>query len=286
MAQAGEVLRALAAAHDGLDAGLVAVAAEGDGRPPPPGGGKGVFTGRLERALLDGEVDVAVHSMKDLPAPFADGLEVDCFLPREDPRDVLVSPAGCGLDGLPRGASVGTSSPRRRALLLNLRPDLRVVPLHGNVDTRLARLRDGEVDAAVLAAAGLNRLGHDGAGAAPLDPATVLPAACQGILGVQRRRGDRRTARLLGPLNDAATAAAAAAERAFLAGIAGSCGTPVAALASAAGGGLTLRAAVARPDGGEVLRDGRRGAWGEAATLGAGAAAELLERAGAGFFDD
>lgn len=286
MAQAGEVRDRLAAAHPGIDAAIVPVATAGDRHPRPPptaAGGKGMFTGELEQALLAGRIDIAVHSMKDLPAPLSRGLEIDCCLPREDPRDMLVSPDAWTLEGLPRGAAVGTSSPRRRALLLYHRPDLRIVPLRGNVDTRLARLGNGEVDAAVLAAAGINRLGRRDVAATVLDPATVLPAACQGIIGVQRRAGDRRIAALLEPVNDPAARASAAAERALLAGLDGSCRTAIAALASPRGDRLTLRSAIARPDGGEVLEAERQGSWSDAAALGASAAAELRERSGPGF---
>ena len=286
MAQAGEVRDRLAAAHPGIDAEIVPVATAGDRRPrppPPAAGGKGMFTGELEQALLAGRIDIAVHSMKDLPAPLSSGLEIDCCLPREDPRDMLVSPQAWTLEGLPRGAAVGTASPRRRALLLFRRPDLRIVPFHGNVDTRLARLGNGEVDAAVLAAAGINRLGRRDIAATALDPSTVLPAACQGIIGVQRRAGDRRIAALLEPVNDPAARASATAERALLAGLDGSCRTAIAALALPRGDRLTLRSAIARPDGGEVVEAERRGPWSAAAALGASAAAELRERSGPGF---
>ena len=199
---------------------------------------------------------------------------------------MLVASGARDLDALPAAATFGTSSPRRRALALRRRPDLRVVPLHGNVETRLGRVRDGEIDATILAAAGLNRLGYGDVGAVPLDPGTFLPAACQGIVGAQRRAEDRATAALLAPLNDAAAAACAVAERAFLEGTEGSCATPVAALASCAAGRLTLRAAIARPDGSEVLETGREGPADAAAALGAAAAAELRGRAGPDFFDD
>ena len=287
MAQAGEVRDRLTAAHGGLDATIVPITTTGDRHPRPPApaaGGKGMFTGELEQALLDGRIDIAVHSMKDLPAPLRRGLEIDCYLPREDPRDMLVSPDAWDLAGLPPEATVGTASPRRRALLLYHRPDLRIVPFRGNVDTRLARLESGEVDATVLAAAGINRLGRRDVTGIALDPSTVLPAACQGIIGVQRRAGDRRAAALLEPVNDPAATASATAERALLVGLDGSCRTAIAALASPHGDRLTLRSAIARPDGGEVLETERRGSWSDAAALGASAATELRERSGPGFF--
>ena len=285
LAQADEVRRGLARLDPSFEGEIVAIRTAGDRiRRDMPPDGKGAFTKEIETALLDGKIDVAVHSMKDVPSRLPDGLLIDCFLPRRDPRDALIAPQARNLVELPVGATVGTSSLRRKALLLHRRSDLDVVPLRGNVDTRLERVARGDMDATLLAVAGLDRLGRMGAGMSPLDPADMLPAVCQGIIGVERRADDGRVAELLRHLDDAAAAAAAAAERALLAGLDGSCRTPVAALALLDGDRLTLRSAIVRPDGSELLETSREGGRAEAAQLGADAAAELRGRAKADFF--
>ncbi len=216
-------------------------------------GDKGLFTRELEEALGEGRIDVAVHSLKDLPTEMPDGLALGAVLQREDPRDALVGPWTGGLDGLPDGARVGTSSLRRRAQLLARRPDLRVVDLRGNVPTRLTKRERGECDAAVLALAGLRRLGLEHAVGTVLEPQAMLPAVGQGALAVQSRRGDARVAALLGPLDHGPTRLAVAAERGFLARLEGGCQVPVGCLATTATTSLRLRGLVADVDGSVVV---------------------------------
>ncbi|MFQ5783966.1 MAG: hydroxymethylbilane synthase [Alphaproteobacteria bacterium] len=250
-------------------------------------GGKGLFTKEIEQALQSGAVDVAVHSMKDVPTWLPDGLAVAALLPRGDPRDALLAPAADSIAGLARGAVVGTASVRRQAQLLSKRPDLRVTLFRGNVHTRLRKLAAGEVDATLLAWAGLVRLGLAAeAGATPLDPAEMLPAAAQGAIGAECRADDERTRRLLAAISHAPTEAAIAAERALLAALDGSCRTPIAALAEPdGGGGLRLRALVARPDGRAVFATNRRGTVADAAAMGDDAGRELRGAAGPSVFD-
>jgi hydroxymethylbilane synthase len=249
-------------------------------------GGKGLFTKEIEEAMLEGSIDIAVHSMKDVPTWFPDGLMIDCLLPREDPRDALIAPAVGSIADLPEGVTVGTASLRRKALLLHRRPDLKVVPLRGNVDTRLGKVAAGEVDATFLALAGLIRLGREDVGATPIAADEMLPAVCQGIVGIEQRQDDDRVAALLAPLNDAETADRAAAERTLLAGLDGSCRTPIAALADITGNDMYFRAAIVRPDGSELIETERRGAVADAAAMGDDAADELRGKAGKGFFDE
>lgn len=247
-------------------------------------GGKGLFTKEIEEALLAARVDVAIHSMKDMTATLPQGLAIAACLPREDPRDALLSPLATSLAALPKGARLGTSSLRRKALALHVRPDLVVVPLRGNVGTRIAKLEAGAADATILAVAGLRRLGLDAKITAPLAPNEMLPAPAQGVLAVEIRDDDERVHKLLAPLDDSVTAACAAAERAFMAELDGSCRTPIAALATIANGRLTLDAAIVRPDGGKLHRTQRIGAVTDAAPLGRDAGAELKARGGPDFF--
>jgi hydroxymethylbilane synthase len=291
LAQAGEVEARLRAAHPALGReGAIArsvIKTTGDkvlDRPLYEMGGKGLFTKEIEEALLDGRIDLAVHSVKDLPAFLPPGLAVVCILPREDPRDVLVSAKARSIAELLRGARIGTSSPRRQAQILALRPDLEIVGLRGNVETRLRKIRDGEADATLLALAGLRRLGLEAEATAVLDSSEFLPAVGQGALGIECRADDARVRDLLAPLNDPESAASVAAERALLAALEGSCRTPIAGLAEISGGEIALRALIASPDGRSVLRTERRGAVKDAARLGADAGAELRARAGNDFF--
>ena len=293
--QAGAVRDALVAAHAHLaEPGaleITIIRTTGDAvrdRTLADIGGKGLFTKEIEQALLDGAVDMAVHSMKDVPTWLPDGLAIPCLLAREDPRDALVARGVASISALAQGAVVGTASVRRQAQLLSKRPDLEVVLFRGNVGTRLRKLRAGEVDATLLALAGLRRLALvDEAGAVPLDPAEMLPAVGQGAIGVECRAGDDRVRELLAPLDHAPTATAIAAERALLAALDGSCRTPIAGLGELDGaGGLRLRALVARPDGSAVHTTERRGPASEAVALGADAGRELRVAAGPGFFDD
>jgi hydroxymethylbilane synthase len=232
-------------------------------------GGKGLFTKEIEEALADRRIDLAVHSLKDLPAILPDGLILASVLPREDPRDALICDVADSVASLPPGACVGTSSPRRRALLLNQRPDLDIVEFRGNVETRLAKLEAGEVDATLLAVAGLTRLGLLSVPHHPLDCAEMLPAGGQGAIGLETRAGDGRTIALCTVIGDPEAALELAAERALLAAIDGSCRTPVGALARIDNGHVTLNALVARLDGSAVISKMGRVPKNSAAALGA-----------------
>lgn len=248
-------------------------------------GGKGLFTKEIEEALLSGGIDIAVHSMKDMPVLQPGGLVLDCYLPREDVRDAFVSPSLGGIAELPEGAVVGTSSLRRRAQLLNRRPDLQVVQFRGNVQTRLKKLSDGVASCTFLAMAGLTRLGMlDEVPAKAIAPEDMLPAVAQGAIGIERRDGDTATAALLEPLHDRDTGLRLAAERAFLAALDGSCETPIAGLALLDGGQIQLRGEVLRPDGSEVLNDSGDAPLEDGAKLGHEMGKQLLERAGPDFF--
>ena len=242
-------------------------------------GGKGLFVKEIEQALLAGRVDLAVHSVKDLPAELPPGLSLSTIPEREDPRDVLISAGGSSLAELPEGTLVGTSSLRRQALLLHLRPDLRIEVLRGNVETRLRRQLEGRVDATILAAAGLKRLSLRLKNGVPLDAEEFLPAIGQGALGIEIRAGDE-VAALLAPLHHPETAWAVEAERAFLSGMGGSCRTPLAARATVANGSLRLAALVASPDGKRLLRHERSGPTETAGQIGTETAALLLDRGG------
>ncbi|MCH9013322.1 MAG: hydroxymethylbilane synthase [Proteobacteria bacterium] len=293
LAQAELVRAPLAAAHPELaEAGgieVVAIKTTGDkvqDRPLAEIGGKGLFAKEIEEALLAGRIDMAVHSMKDMETRLAEGLAIGCVLEREDPRDVLISRDGSRLADLEPGALIGTASVRRQALVLNARPDLRVVNFRGNVETRLRKLEDGRVDATLLALAGLRRLGMADIAAVVLEPEEFLPAVAQGAIGVEIRAGDERARALLAPLNHVGAATEVTAERALLAALDGSCRTPIAALARLEpAGGLWLRALVAIPDGSELWRAERRGTAADAEALGRDAGEELRRRAGPALFD-
>ena len=290
LAQAHETRDRLAAAFDlpGEAFEIVTILTTGDrvqDRALKELGGKGLFTREIEADLLAGRIDIAVHSMKDMPVLQPEGLVLDCYLPREDVRDAFVSPAARGLAELPEGAVVGTSSLRRRAQLLHRRPDLQVVEFRGNVQTRLRKLADGVAVCTFLAMAGLNRLGRTDVPATPIAPDDMLPAIAQGAIGIERRLDDARVAGMLAAIHDAATAERLAAERALLAALDGSCETPIAGLAEVTGGTLRLRGQVLRPDGSEAISDDRTCPVADGAALGREMAADLLERAGPGFFD-
>lgn len=242
-------------------------------------GGKGLFVKEIEEALQTGAIDCAVHSMKDVPGELAPGLVIAAVPPREDVRDALITPDGLGLEQLPQGARLGTSSLRRMALVLAARPDLEVRNLRGNVDTRLRKLDRGDFAAVILAAAGLNRLGIKRAGIAFCDPLDFIPAVGQGALAIESR-GDE-VAALLAGLDDAATRVAVTAERAFLARAGGSCRTPLAAYATISGDDMELRALIASPDGKQVVRGRCRGPVAGAEGLGVTLAEELLDKGGA-----
>ena len=236
----------------GHDIELITVVTEGDLRPSGVPPGPGVFVTALEHALADGNVDLAVHSAKDVPLETRDSLVVAAFPEREDPRDALVTRAGgSSLDALPAGASFGTDSPRRAGFVLHIRPDLQHRSLHGNVDTRLRRLDSGQVDALILAASGLLRLGAGSRIDQHLAPEVVAPAPGQGALAIQCRAGDRRTLDALAALDDDTVRLAVLTERRVLEATGGSCRAPVGALAVVARGRLSLLAAAAAPDGSE-----------------------------------
>jgi hydroxymethylbilane synthase len=239
-------------------------------------GGKGLFVQEIDEALREGRVDLAVHSLKDLPGERPRDLVLAAFPRREDPRDVLVGAAPTTMDALPTGARVGTSSLRRSVQLLARRPDVAAMPIRGNVDTRLRKLRQGEYDALVLAAAGLRRLGLLDATATLLEPDEMLPAVGQGTLGVETRADDGEILALAEPLTDGETRTATLAERAFLEAVGGTCTTPLAAYARRAGNRLKLDAFVATPDGARVMRDGEVGDPEAPEALGRRLAARLL----------
>jgi len=252
--------------------------------PLADAGGKGLFTKEIEEALLAGVIDVAVHSSKDLPAFLPARLMLAAFLPREDPRDALVCGKADSLRELPHNALVGTSSPRRKALLKRVRPDLRIAPLRGNVETRLRKIEAGEVDATVLAAAGLKRLGLLSAASAVLEVEEFLPAAGQGAIALETRANDDRIRALAAAITDADTATALAAERAFLAALGGSCRTPIAGHAQIKDDTVSFRGLIATIDGSDVVEVFRQGRRADAAALGADAGHDVKARAGAGFF--
>lgn len=284
-------LRQSRTAQAGLEKGggvrveLKVIRTTGDERldqPLPEIGGKGLFTEELDRALLDGKIDLAVHSLKDLPTELPPGLCLAATPLRVDPRDVLVGPGArpLTLASLGRGAVVGTSSLRRAALLRAFRPDVRPRSIRGNVDTRLGKLDDGSYDALVLAAAGLLRLGLEDRASEWLEPTAWLPAPGQGALGIVTRADDRATRARVGALDDPPTRAAVGAERALLARLGGGCQLPLGALAMPAADRLRLWGLVASPDGGRVVRGDLTGASGEPEELGL-RLAELLRRRGA-----
>ena len=296
LAQARETRERLAAAHPDLAdreaCEIVAIMTTGDrvrDRALAEVGGKGLFTKEIDAALMDGRIDLGVHSMKDVPTWLPDGIEIAAVLPREDPRDAFLSPHGRRIADLPRGAVFGTASLRRQAQVLALRPDLRCVLLRGNVDTRLKKLAAGEVDATMLALAGLRRLAREAEAQAVLDPDEILPAVGQGAIGLQVRSDDRRVQDLVRLVDHPASACQVTAERACLEVLDGSCRTPIAVLAEpeAGSGGLRLRALVAKPDGSEVYRSEATGPGtgkADAEALGRTVGQELRRLAGEAFF--
>lgn len=289
LAQAHEVRDRLVAAHASLTEDaveIVVISTKGDeilDRALSEIGGKGLFTEEIEARLSSGDIDIAVHSMKDMPTALPPGLDIPCLLPREDVRDAFISPRAASLDDLPKGAVVGSASLRRQAQILNHRPDLSVITFRGNVQSRLRKLDAGEVDATLLAVAGLNRLGRADVATAIMDPDMMLPAVAQGAIGIESRIGDTRINDMLAVITCTKTMTCVTAERALLAALDGSCRTPIAALATLDGGELSLRGRVLRPDGSEVLETTRRGPAADAEALGRDAGTELKQRAGPGF---
>jgi hydroxymethylbilane synthase len=284
LTQAGWVKSQLEAAHPGLTVELVKIKTTGDKITDVPlarVGGKGLFVKEIEDALLDGRVDLAVHSMKDVPAELPDSLHIAITPKREDVRDALISRGNVALAGLPQGARVGTSSLRRRAQLLAVRPDLDIIALRGNLDTRLRKLAENHFDAILLASAGLRRMGLAGKISELLDPSLMLPAIGQGALGLELRRDDTRTLKLASFLNHAETAVAVLAERTLLARLEGGCQVPIAGLARLEGGMLRLESLVADLDGQRVVKASGTDRPEAAAELGLRVAEELLAK-GAG----
>lgn len=279
--QANQVRDRLIAAHGlaGDEVEVVTFKTTGDrvtDRPLMEIGGKGLFTKEIERALLDGEIDCAVHSMKDMAAELPAGLLMAAYLPREDPRDAFLSPKAKRIADLPQGAVVGSSSIRRQAQLKRLRPDLEVVMYRGNVDTRLRKLREGQVDATILALSGLKRMGLEGEVTAAVGTDEMLPAVAQGAIGIQIRGDDRAATDAVAPLNDPETQLAVDVERAFLRVLDGSCRTPIAGLALPGNGSrVSFRGMVLTPDGSDVRETAFEAAAGEAADAAAQAGEAL-----------
>ncbi|HTV88056.1 MAG TPA: hydroxymethylbilane synthase [Stellaceae bacterium] len=286
MFQSGLVRDRLAAAHPRLPIELVPIRTTGDRvqtRLLAEIGGKGLFTKEIEEALLRREIDLAVHSLKDMETALPAGLAIGCVLARDDPRDALVSRCGVGLAELPPGARIATASLRRRAQLLRRRGDLDVVAIRGNVNTRLDKLASGEADALVLALSGLQRLGKAALANEILPVEVMLPAVGQGALAVECRSVDADLRALLAALHDAATAACVAAERAMLAALDGSCRTPIAGLATIDGDRLILDGLLLSPDGAAERRGRRAGAVADAVPTGAALGAALRRDAGPEF---
>ncbi len=290
LAQANETRRRLVEMHGFAKAAfeIVVIKTTGDriqDKPLREVGGKGLFTKEIEDALLAGRIDIAVHSMKDMPVMQPHGLTLDCFLPREDPRDAFLSPKVETLTDLPAGARVGTSSLRRRAQILYKRPDLKVVEFRGNVQTRLRKLNEGVADCTFLAMAGLNRLGMEDAANSPVSLSDMLPAVAQGVIGIERRASDETVKDLLSPIHDFPTGYRLEAERAFLRTLDGSCEMPIAGLAELADRQIRMRGEILRPDGSECLFHEVTGSIDDAEALGISLGRTLLDAAGPYFFD-
>ena len=284
--QAEHVAARLATAHPGLVVSLVPIVTEGDriqDRSLAAEGGKGLFIKELESALQEGRADIAVHSMKDMPSELPPGFVIGAALERGDPRDAFISPRHEALAALPRGARIGTSSLRRQCQLLHARPDVEIVVLRGNVETRLRKLDAGDCDATILAVAGLERLGLQARVRAALTSQQMLSAVGQGVIGIECAAGKDEILALIRPLEHADSRTALDAERAFAARLGGSCTSPIAAHATIDGHTLSLRGLVGSPDGRSIFSDGISGPATDAVRLGAALAGRLLD-AGAGDF--
>jgi hydroxymethylbilane synthase len=290
LAQARETRARLASAHgfaeDEMEIVVISVAGDRiQDRPLSEAGGKGLFTKEIEEALLDGRIDIAVHSSKDMPTLLPDGLELSCFLPREDVRDAFIGRVAERLVDLPERAVVGSSSLRRQALIRRLRPDIEVVMFRGNVQTRLRKLGEGQVAATLLANAGLRRLGLEGVITQLLDEDDLPPAPGQGAIAIESRIGDARLAELLAPINHLPTQSALACERAFLAALDGSCRTPIAGYARIDGDHIRFSGLILRPDGTDVHAIEDEGPSSSAQAIGARAGDAVRARAGTAFFE-
>jgi hydroxymethylbilane synthase len=289
LAQAYETRSRLMAAFDLPEEAfnIVVIKTTGDkiiDRPLKEIGGKGLFTREIEQDMLSGKIDIAVHSMKDMPVLQPEGLMLDTYLPREDVRDAFVTLDGGKLADLPQGAVVGTSSLRRKAQLLNYRPDLNIVEFRGNLQTRMKKLNDGVAEATFLAMAGLKRLQMDDVPRTAIETEEMLPAVAQGAIGIERRIEDTNSAEMLEAIHDLTTGQRLAAERAFLAALDGSCETPIGGLAELDGGTIKLRGEILRVDGSEVLSHHGDAPIEDGAELGRAVAANLRSRAPDDFF--
>lgn len=290
LAQAHETRARLVAAHGLPEAAfeIVVITTSGDrvqDRPLSEAGGKGLFTKEIEEALLDGRIDIAVHSSKDMPTALPDGLELSAFLPREDAREAFISRKAARIADLPAGAKVGSSSLRRQALIRRMRPDLDVVLFRGNVQTRLRKLDEGVADGTILALAGLKRLGLEHLVTDLMSLEAFPPAPGQGAICIESRIGDQQTGALLAPIHDVPTGQALACERAFLAALDGSCRTPIAGYATVDGERLVFSGLILTPDGTDICEVAREGLAADAALIGAEVGADVRARAGAEFFE-
>lgn len=294
LAQAYETRERLMAAFDLPEQAfdIVVIKTTGDDRtmidadrPLKEIGNKGLFTKEIEEAMLDGSIDISVHSTKDMPTEQPEGLVLDVFLPREDVRDAFISAKYNSLTDLPEGAVVGTSSLRRKAQLMSVRPDLKVVEFRGNVQTRLKKLEDGVADCSFLAMAGLRRLGLENKAASAIEPDDMLPAVAQGAIGIERRADDALAEHMLAALHHAETGTRVLCERAFLRALDGSCETPIAALSEIVGTQIHLRGEVLKTDGSQRLQTEGVAPLDEAEALGRALGEQLLKDAGPGFFD-
>jgi hydroxymethylbilane synthase len=291
LVQAGEVRRLLSAVHGfGADAiEIVPIRTSGDrlkDRSLADAGGKGLFTKEIDESLLAGRIDIAVHSAKDIPTWLPEGIVIGACLERADVRDAFLSPKAARLADLPAGATVGTSSPRRKAMVLETRPDLSVADMRGNVDSRLRKLDEGEADATFLAIAGLTRLGLARKATSLLEPEDWLPAVGQGTIAIAARTGDTRFLESIATIDHADTAVALACERAYLDALGGSCNTPIGGYARVAGGGLSFSGIIVKPDGSAAHRATLTGGTGDAERIGAEAGKDLAARGGAAFFTE
>ncbi len=281
LTQTKHVKASLEALFPDLEIELKIIKTTGDrfqDRPLPAVGGKGLFTKELEDAMLDGRADMAVHSMKDLPTELPPGLALASVTEREEPWDVLVTETGHKIEDLPRSARVGTSSLRRQAQLLNYRPDFKILPLRGNLDTRLRKLHDEKMDGIVVALAGLKRMGWENRVTQVLTPEISLPSVGQGALGLEAREDDQELLEILSKLDHPATRIAVTAEREFLHVLQGGCQVPIAAYGDLSGDVLTLDGMVASLDGKELLRDSMKGSSEDPHGLGSNLARRLLEK--------
>ena len=290
LAQAYETRRRLIEALDVTEDSfeIVVISTSGDrilDRPLKEVGGKGLFTKEIEQEMLDGKIDIAVHSMKDMPVEQPDGLMLGCYLPREDVRDAFVSSHFNNVSDLPSGSKVGTSSLRRKAQLKFFRPDLEVVEFRGNVQTRLKKLSDGIASCTFLAMAGLNRLGLANVAQSAINPNEMLPAIAQGAIGIEWRETDKKIADILKKIHHEETAQQLNAERAFLAELDGSCQTPIAGLATIEGSSLKLTGQVLRTDGSDSISETASSNIEDGPELGRELAQKILAQAGPNFFD-